>query len=383
MRMFEIIRYSLWNDQTTNITITRENYNEMKRQAIAVLPALHLSSIGLSPKLKQEWKQYILHQMAYGIKCKYAQSTLPISVPYTILKGTSAAMYYPYPEYRTMGDIDIMTRREDFDAAYQQLLNNGYRVMKELNREVSLIKNGIVVELHHRFATLSDPELAKYLDDLIIDNITPSHVLPDSVNGLVLLEHIDQHMEGGLGLRQIIDWMMFVDKCLPDDKWQEFDELVTKVGLKTLAIVTTRMCEMYLGLPPRKWCATADDKLCKQLMDYVLSCGNFGNKKTTDADISINAMSYARTPKTTFKLLQKQGLQNWKIAQKHSILKPIAWIYQLNRYAVKGLKRENALSKFKEEYVVAKKRSAMFEALGIHTASKGTVNLIDGKYVKE
>ena len=171
--------------------ILLEDYEEMKNQAIAVLPASRLHSIDLSPEIKQEWKQYILQQMAYGAKCKYAQSTLPISVSYTVLKGTSAAIYYPHPEYRTMGDIDIMTRREDFDTAYKQLVNSGYRVIKELNREVSLIKDGIVVELHHRFATLSDPELAKYLDDLIIDNITPSHILPDPINGLVLLEHIE------------------------------------------------------------------------------------------------------------------------------------------------------------------------------------------------
>ena len=379
--MLNLIKLALWANGSADPN--QDIFREMKRHAIAALPALCLSSIDISPELKQEWKRYVFQQVSLNVKCKYAQSNLPVSVPYTILKGTSAAMYYPHPEYRTMGDIDIMTRREDFDVAYQQLLSNGYRVVNELNREVSFVKDGIVIELHRRFATLSEPELDKYLDDLIIDNITPSHVLPDLINGLVLLEHIDQHMEGGLGLRQIIDWMMFVDKCLPDEKWLEFEKLVTNIRLNKLAITTTRMCEIYLGLPSRKWCAEADEKLCGELMDYVLSCGNFGNKKTTDEDISISAMTYASTPKMTFKLLQKQGLHNWKAAKKHKILKPIAWIYQLNRYALRGLKREKALSKLKEEYAAAKKRNAMFEALGINTVSKGTVNLIDGKYVKE
>ena len=64
-----------------------------------------------------------------------------------ILKGTSAAQYYPYPEYRTMGDIDIMTRREDYDIACKQLMDNGYTMLKEIYKEAELIKDGIQIDI--------------------------------------------------------------------------------------------------------------------------------------------------------------------------------------------------------------------------------------------
>ena len=363
--------------------VDRDSFEEMKQHAIAALPMPYIYKLDLSPDLKKEWKAYILQQVSYYTKSNYIQANLPIKVPYVILKGTSAAQYYPHPECRTMGDIDIMTRREDLENACQQLKDNGYSVVKELNREIALQKNEIYIEMHRRFATLSDPDQAKYLDDLIINNINPSHVLPDPINGLVLLQHIDQHMEGGIGLRQIIDWMMFVDKCLPDDKWPEFELHAKQIGLRNLAIVTTRMCELYLGLPCRKWSAEADEGLCGQLMEYIMCSGNFGIKKNTDTDISINAFTFANTPKTTFRLLQKQGIKNWEAARKHVILRPFAWIYQINRYIAKGLHREKAFSKIRAEYTAAKKRNAMFDALGINTASKGIVNYIDGKYIKE
>ena len=379
--MFDLIKLSLWGNGST--AANHNIFEEMLQQAIAALPFPYLAKLDISPELREEWKRYALQRISFYIKSQYIQANFPITQPYVILKGTSAAKYYPYPECRTMGDIDIMTRREDLDTACKQLVDNGYRVIKELNREISLEKDGIVVELHRRFATLSDPDQAKYLDDLIINNINPSHVLPDPVNGLVLLQHMDQHMEGGIGLRQIIDWMMFVDKCLPDDKWAEFKVLAENTGLEKLALVSTRMCEMYLGLRHREWCAAADETLCRQLMEYVLSSGNFGNKKTTDTAISINAFTFASSLKLTFQLLEKQGLQNWKAARKYKILRPFAWIYQINRYLIKGLHREKALSKIKAEYSAAKKRNAMFEALGINTVSKGTVNYIDGQYIKE
>lgn len=361
----------------------QEIYEELKRQAIATLPMPYLTQLNISNELKKEWKSYALQQISYNTNIVYTQAHLPIVVPYVILKGTSAAQYYPHPEFRIMGDIDIMTRREDLEIACQQLVDNGYIVLNELNREITLVKNGVAVELHRRFAALNDPEKAKYLDDLIINNITPSHVLPDMVNGLVLLEHIDQHMEGGIGLRQIIDWMMFVDKCLPDGKWTEFEALTENTGLTKLAIVTTHMCEMYLGLPHREWCKQADEALCSQLMEYIFNCGNFGNKKASAAAISENVFAYARTPKMAFKLLQKQGMKNWQAAQKHKGLRPFAWLYQANRYMFRGLKRGQALSQIKAEYKSAKKRNDMFDALNIKTAAKGIVVYKDGKYVKE
>ncbi len=375
------IQFAIWGKGQASVD--QHVFDEIKKHTITSLFAPCLSNCELPAELKEKWKRSILQQVSYYTHYKYEQSHLPITVPYVILKGSSAAQYYPNPEYRSMGDIDIMTHREDYDIACKQLIENGYQVINDIYKETSLIKNGISIDLHRQFASLNNPDYVKYLDDLIIQNINPSHVLPDPINGLVLLEHINQHLEDGIGLRQIIDWMMFVDKCLPDEKWPEFYELVKNIGLEKLAVVSTRMCELYLGLPTRKWSASAEIDQCAQLMEYVLACGNFGNKKNSDADISETAFTYTRTPKAWFRLLQKQGLINWKLAQKYKIFKPFAWIYQLIRYASRGLKRDQALYKIKEEYVSAKKKMALFDALGVKTASKGIVVYKNGKYVKE
>lgn len=379
--LFEIIKLSLWDQG--KVIANERIFKEMQQQTIEALPAAHLSSLSISPELNRKWKQEILQKIIFNSRYEYVQSNLPITVPYVILKGTSAAKYYPHPEYRAMGDIDIMTKREDVDIACQQLIENGYHKVEELNREITVTKNGIVIELHRRFASLNDPKQAKFFDDLIIEHINPSHVLPDLINGMILLEHVSQHLEEGLGLRQIIDWMMFVDKCLPDEKWPEFYDMIKNIGLETLAIIVTKMCELYLGLSHREWCAGADKSLCSQLMDYILTSGNFGNKRTTDDAISTNVFAHSSTFKMAFKLLQKQGATNWNAAKKHKILRPFAWIYQGLRYASRGLKRDQALSKIKSEYYEAQKRNAMFIALGVKMKSKGIAIIKDGTYVRE
>lgn len=385
--IFQIIRSSIWGTPIDR-AIDQETYDEIKQHALLTLSAPIISTLNISETLRYEWKQTILQQVAHNVQSQYIQSEIPLSVPYVILKGTSAAQYYPYPEYRTMGDIDIITRHEDHLIACETLVKNGYSELLEYqnenhNRHRSFTKLGIVVEIHSYFAMLNNPQCAEYLDKLIIDNINSSHLLPDQINGLVLLEHINQHLEEGLGLRQIIDWMMFVDKCLPDEKWPEFQAMARKIGLESLAIVTTHMCEMYLGLNKREWCSNADEELCEQLMDYIFACGNFGNKRTSDEAISENVFAQARTPRQTLKLLQIRGLHNWTAAKKNKLLRPFAWIYQIIRYFRRGVNRDNFRMKLIAEYKAARKRNTMFEALGIKTADKGIAIYKDGKYTKE
>lgn len=383
LRLLNLIKYAIWG--TGACDADEAVFEEARRHAVEALPADVLSQLDLPDTLKRHWELAIYKQYSYVAKYNHAQEKLPITVPYVILKGSAAAQYYPNPEYRAMGDIDIMTRREDFETACEQLLAAGFQEESDMDiiRHRGFKKGIICVENHIYFASLNDPKQAQYLDDLIIENINESHFLPDLVNGLVLLEHISQHLEHGLGLRQIIDWMMFVDKCLPDEKWPEFAPMAAKIGLKNLAIVVARMCEIYLGLPERQWCSSADESLCGQLMDYVLASGNFGKKRNGEEKTGENVFASVTTPKATVRLLQERGLVNWPAAQKYRFLRPFAWIYQAFRYLKRGFGRENAPEKLRSEYGAAKQKIALFDALGVKTSAKGLIIYKNGKYVKK
>ena len=372
--LFQLIKYSIWGGK---LALVDENvYSEMKSHAIIALPANVVKKLGLPKSIQDSWEKDIYSQIAYNVKCISVQYNLPIKVPYVVLKGTSAARYYPYPRYRTMGDIDIMTRREDYEMTCTMLIEGGFSEilsvnMSEFGRHRSFTKNGIIVEVHLFFSLLNDIDQAKYLDNLIIDNINKSHLLPDLVNGLVILEHISQHMESGIGLRHAIDWMMFAYKCLQDENWPEFQKMAQNIGLEQLAVVLTRMCELYLGLPTREWCQNANEKTCDQLMDYILSCGNFGKKRMNDEDVVTNVFVYTRTPLSALRLLQERGLVNWKVCRKYPLLRPFAWAFQLFRYLISGLRQRHAVPKLKQEYYIASQRKQLFDELGVKQASKG------------
>ena len=374
--LFEIIRLSLWKEGNPRVSVS--TLEEMKLHAIAALPGSVIATLDLPPDLLYEWKKIIIQVVTTNINYEYVQSQLPVRIPYVILKGTSAAQYYPYPEYRTMGDIDIMTSHENYETACKMTIDDAWRDItssSELKRgrHRTFEKNGFNLEIHAYFASMNNPEKAKNFDDIIIENIGEKHILPDLVNGLVLLEHINQHLEEGLGLRQIIDWMMFVNKCLPDTKWDTFRELTERTGLTRLAVITTRMCEIYLGLKSHQWCSNVKEELCHSLMDYVLKCGNFGNKLNRSETIAVSRSHRLKHPIWVIRDLQKRGIERWD-ENSPRILKPFAWIGQ----GCQVLKENNVLELKSKE---SKKMNALFKSLGIKRSNDGLVYFENGEYV--
>ena len=194
-------------------------------------------------------------------------------------------------------------------------------------------------------------------------------MLPKLVNGLVLLGHMVQHLKSGLGLRQVIDWMLYVDRELNDAFWnQAFETAAKDVGLNTVAIVITRMCQIYLGLSERiQWCQNADADLCAELMENLLSSGNFDRKRGKGSAVESVTSNITRIG--LFRYLQTAGEYNWKAYHKHKWLRPFAWLYQIGRYAKQGFqaKRGGQLS---EDIARGRQRSELLKQLQIGQSKK-------------
>ena len=66
--------------------------------------------VGLIPPRTEEWKKKAAGNLAQSIRVLHAERELVMllethDIPLVILKGTSAAVYYPEPVSRSMGDI--------------------------------------------------------------------------------------------------------------------------------------------------------------------------------------------------------------------------------------------------------------------------------------
>ena len=75
--------------------LSQETIVEAKQQAIYLLIGKELTAI--SNNIQLLWEQQRLEEILHGI-------------PYLVLKGSAASIYYPEPLRRTLGDIDIVVR---------------------------------------------------------------------------------------------------------------------------------------------------------------------------------------------------------------------------------------------------------------------------------
>lgn len=352
---------------------------ELEFQAVLALPGDLIDRLDMPEEIRESWRRKYMGQVYQGYRNVAEQDALAAlfaehDIVYVVLKGSAAAVYYPKPEYRSMGDIDVIVAERDYDRALALLRENGY---KEKNAEAggrdrTFKRYGVLFEIHHRFS-YGDHQRDTALDRIIAEGIEAHEVheaqegmycaLPHKENGLVLLEHINQHLEAGLGLRQIVDWMMYVNRQLHDEAWPAFREGAEQIGLCDLALTVTRLCQIYLGLPETgiTWCQEADESLCEQLMEYLFQSGNFGYKDA-GSSIAVNALSRSRDG--FFRNLQKSGQRNWKLLKTCPWLKPFAWLYQLFRYARRGLSRKNPIRSLKMDLDRSRKLNDMLTRLG-------------------
>lgn len=354
-------------------------YEEMKLQGVAALPMdiLHELEEYIPNELMDEWVIYAVQVMNYGEKILNAQQELielldKNKIHTAILKGAAAAVNYPNPMYRNMGDIDFLISRKDFMRAYKLLKNSGFKcesniddgntiedIVQRFDHHISFVKGNICYEMHYRPAGIFDEGKSVALDKVFEEAVYHTEIselngysynrLPSPENGVVLILHIVHHLTGGLGLRQICDWMMYISNEITEDTWvNELMPLFRETGLERLACTLTEMCRVCFGIKGIAWCTDVDKKLCTEFLRFVFDNGNFGRKGevTNRLGTVFGEVGSERHSSRLVNLmlnLHRQGVSSWKAVQKVPALKCVAWAYLPVRYICKLFKGERTI----------------------------------------
>lgn len=300
---------------------------------------------------------------------------------YMILKGESAAAYYPKPELRTLGDVDFLIQPDQRQLIGQMLQEKGFTLSHQghICHEV-FRKRGAHLEMHFQVAGIPNGqagELAtEYLQDALacvqIKNIGSGEfcVPADRHHGLILLLHMQHHMLGeGIGLRHLCDWACFAEKTWQMDFWQEsLLPLLKKIGLFTYASVMTKTASLYFGTVCPFW-AQADTELCREVMEDILAGGNFGTKddtrKASGQMVSNRGKDGTKHGKIyyLYKILHASTLEAYPSLKTKPLLVPFAMFWRACKYIWKVAKGERyALHKLAPK---ADERKSVYERLHI------------------
>lgn len=378
-QVFELLKASLFTDAPLTLPDWQATFNEMKEQAVAALPGEWLKAHPIS----KSWRSYCSLQQGQWVRIMHAQSQLLVlleahHIPSVIIKGAAAAMYYPHPMLRSMGDVDVLVKREDHEKAAALLETNGYTLTADKDHAVhhyNYSKDNINIELHKRLPVIDDADetLLTFFEGGIDKRVWVTTegnkfpVLPAILNGLVLIFHINQHLREGLGLRQIIDWMMYVNS-LTTAQWNELVPLLHRMGMYKLAMTTTAMCQKFLGL--NKFFLNGEEEFADKnlpvddLMSFIMEKGNFGRKVGIEGKEAAFALSSTERG-GFFRRLQAGGISRWKAGKKHQFLRPFAWLYQSFRILGILLKNHTTPKQILAQMKKGREQRELLTALGL------------------
>lgn len=180
-------------------------------------------------------------------------------IPMMLLKGYGLSRYYPVPEHRPCGDIDIWLfgRRAEGDAALSREWGIEIDLLPEHHSVFRL--DDIPVENHYEFLNTSHAADARYERQLRFQAAAPCeqvsmgetrvYLPPATFQALFLLRHAAVHFAGkGIGLRHFADWMLFVAHNHRRIDWPVVEAAVRESGMSLFVEGFCALCVDRLGL---------------------------------------------------------------------------------------------------------------------------------------
>ena len=259
-----------------------------------------------------------------------------------LLKGAGTASFYPVPELRKSGDVDLLLPEpEKLATARELLLSHGFSVKEEqvANHHLVMVsKEGIDIELHTMLAEPFDHEpLNQYMRELLPDiaahtrEITliglPLTILSDGYHAYELLLHMLQHfLRSGFGLKLLCDWVVFWNREIASEENALYTRLVEESGLTGFSQMISSVCYYYLGLH-EKPDGLMDENLCRTFLKDILDAEEFG-KSSKSRMVSLRGTK----PSDYIREFHHQMKLNFPKYGHTVILWPALWVITLVRF---------------------------------------------------
>lgn len=211
-----------------------------------------------------------------------------------LLKGQGIAGYYPVPQLRQCGDIDLYVGEAKYDLSHEALksvvteidaLDEIYNDRKHFHAKVG----AVLIEIH-RFADIKEiPKLdalyQKYAADGFSRNLVPvelcgvSVMTPsDDFNTYYIFNHLWHHfLSAGIGLRQLCDLAVFLDTH--DVNKTYLEEILTSMKVMKPWQTIGSILVDYLGLSKDKmpFYVPVSRRKQERIIRRILLEGNFGH----------------------------------------------------------------------------------------------------------
>ena len=265
--------------------------------------------------LKYEWFGSVFteeqdHSDISSVVRKLSERLKESGVKAMLVKGLSYASYYPIPEHRSFGDIDIFSPTS-YDSVNEVLKPISEDFNLDYYRHSHCSVDGVKIENHRHLCDIRgqkrwqplEQELVRYTEATLAQEIDGGLYMPDSrLSVLFFLYHAQSHFVfESITLRFLTYWTVILqrEKDLLSSAW--FGESIERFGLTKFTAVLTSLCVEHLGvekdqLPEclQKLVENTDKTLADKVLEDIFRNDGVGRIDTTFASRIKLALSIFR-----------------------------------------------------------------------------------------
>lgn len=306
---------------------------------------------GDSPALQRLHRQFF--SAVYGAVnggCAMAQAAERLEragVDYMPFKGGVVKDYYPHPQLRTMGDLDVLVRERDKETADLAFRELGYARYVDNHAVWTYTQRSVMFEVHN---VLFYEYLANSVDYRAYFGTIWDTALPGDGKGeyrpepnrhfLYLLCHTAKHIiNSGVGFRAYLD-LVFMARQEKALDWNWLEGELERLELLTFARTCFALCRRWFGAEMPLEDVVLDEEFFREVTEKTFRDGTFGlHNEQNEAAHSAKEIRRAEEPywKTTLALTVKklfppyrdmQLIPWYSFVDGRPWLLPVAWVYR-------------------------------------------------------
>lgn len=198
-----------------------------------------------------------------------------------ILKGTGLSHLYPNPERRMCGDIDIWVagNRDEIIRAFRNADIPIYGIIYQECKAGIFLDTEVEIHFHpsKMYNPFTNARLQRFFkrNSPIREDVTITY--PDAkFNAVFCMAHMFRHyLEGGLGMRQMMDYYYILRNLNPSDR-ESVIKTLKWLGMKRFTASMMTAMWYSFGLEEEFYLCSPDTEHGKKLINDCFSMGNFG-----------------------------------------------------------------------------------------------------------
>lgn len=252
-------------------------------------------------------------------------------IDYMPLKGAVIKSFYPKPEMRYMGDIDILIKTQQYETIQDSLNSMGYKKAYESDHELAWNKKSIYLELHKRLIPSYNKDFYEYFGSgwqLAHKKSKYRYELSDEDTFIYIITHFAKHYrDGHVEIRNLLDIKVYLS-AKPNLDFVYIEQELKKLSLYDFYQNCINTFDYWFNnLEPTPITTAITDKvLLSTYKAEEMGAISYAVKKSKSIK-SIRLIKFQKVFWLVF-LPYENMTYKYPFLKKHSYLLPVMWVYR-------------------------------------------------------